>query len=454
VDVRGFFDNIDHDVLLGLLRRRIDDERFIGLIEGMLKAGYMEDWVYGRTYSGTPQGGVVSPLLANIYLHELDQLMEKMKVGFDKGRWRRPFPRYQALQWRVMRLRRKIERLRADGADEAEIDAALAKIEANNKERRKFPSVDPMDPNFKRLRYCRYADDFLIGVIGSKQDAREIMQTVERYLTEELKLAVSPEKSGIHAASKGVTFLGYRIKTYTSTGAGRKLGRLGPAGRTWRVMRRPTAGNVSLRVPRQEITGFCKRHGYGDLARQNGRRREQFSEASDRNIVLAYNSEFRGFANYYAFADDVKRALGVLELVVFRSFIKTLAMRHRSTTARIMKQLRKGTEYEVTSLVRGKVRGLKLWRLKHLTRQCWMSSNIDTITAGAWWLPSPNDLIDRLSARVCEQCGDTVGPFVMHHRRSVRADQTSLGTIPDPSVRRRKSIVLCPACREAASRWK
>jgi len=159
VDVRGYFENIDHDVLLGLLKKRIDDDRFVALIEGMLKAGYMEDWVYGRTYSGTPQGGVVSPLLANIYLHELDQFMQTMRAGFDKGRDRRPFPRYAALQRRVLRLRRMIDRLRTGGTARAEIDAALAKIKAINEERRKVPSVDPMDPNFKRLRYCRYADD-------------------------------------------------------------------------------------------------------------------------------------------------------------------------------------------------------------------------------------------------------------------------------------------------------
>lgn len=133
---------------------------------------------------------------------------------------------------------------------EAEINAAQATIKALIEERRKIPSVDPMDPNFKRLRYCRYADDFLIGVIGSKQDARGIMAAVERYLTGTLKLAVAPEKSGIHAASKGVIFLGYRISTYTSTGAGRKSNRSGPNGRTWRVVRHPTGGNVSLRVPR------------------------------------------------------------------------------------------------------------------------------------------------------------------------------------------------------------
>lgn len=447
VDVRGFFDNIDHDVLLGLLKKRIDDDKFIALIEGMLKAGYMEDWVYGRTYSGTPQGGVASPILANIYLHELDQFMQTMKAGFDKGRARRPFPRYLALERRVLRLRRRIDRLRTKGADRAQIDAASAKIKANNRERWKVPSVDPMDPNFKRLRYCRYADDFLIGIIGSKREAHETMVSVERFLTETLKLSVSPEKSGVHAASKGVTFLGYRISTYTSYGAGRKSNRTGPAGRTWRVVKRPTTGNVSLRVPREEVTAFCRRHGYGDLVRRNGRRRTQFANSSDRNIILAYNSEFRGFANYYSFADDVKSALGLLELVVLRSLIKTLAMRHRIASVKIVRRLRKGTDYELTSLIRGELRGLKLWRLKHLTRTFWISPTIDNVTAGAWWVSTPNDLIDRLNARKCEACGDTTGPFEMHHRRRVQGTRGNQSDDTGPIMRRRKTIVLCPSCR-------
>jgi hypothetical protein len=449
--VRGFFDNIDHDVLLELLEKRIDDDKFVALIEGMLKAGYMEDWVFGRTYSGTPQGGVVSPLLANIYLHELDQLMQTMKAGFDKGRDRRPFPRYAALQRRVLRLRRKIDRLRAEGTDQAEIDAALAEIKAINEERRKVPSVDPMDPNFKRLRYCRYADDFLIGIIGSKREAREMMAAVERFLTETLKLTVALEKSGVQAASKGVTFLGYRISAYTSTGAGRKSSRTGPAGRTWRVVRRPTSGNVSLRVPRKEITAFCRRHGYGDLAKGNGRAREQFLVTSDVATVLAFNSEFRGFANYYSFADDAKRALGLLELVVFRSLIKTLARRHRVSTAKIMRSLWRGSDYEVSSVVRGKLRSIKLWRLKHLTRTFWTSPIIDEVTRGAWWVKRPNDLIDRLNARECESCGDRTGPFEMHHLRRVRDLQSGSRTIWKRSGMRRKTIVLCPACRVAVS---
>jgi group II intron reverse transcriptase/maturase len=451
VDVRGFFDNIDHDVLLRLLKKRIDDDRFIGLIAGMLKAGYMEDWVYGRTYSGTPQGGVVSPLLANIYLHELDQLMRTTKASFDQGRERRPHPRYLTLQWRVLRIRRKIERLRAEGADQAKIDAAMAKIKAVNQERWKVPSVDPMDPNFKRLRYCRYADDFLIGIIGSKREAHEIMASVERFLTEALKLTVSPEKSGVHAASKGVIFLGYRISTYTSYGAGRKSNRKGPAGRTWRVVRRSTSGNVSLRVPRNKVTEFCKRHGYGILAKKNGRHRPQFRDSSDWETVTAYNSEFRGFANYYSFADDVKNALGLLELVVIRSLEKTLAMRHRTTRARTRRRLKKGTDYEINFIVHGEPRSLKLWLLKHLTQTFWTSPIVDNVTRGAWWAQRPNDLIDRLSARECEACGDTSGPFEMHHFRRLRDQRGGPAAVRKRSGWRRKTIVLCPSCRLAVT---
>ncbi|MET4312688.1 group II intron reverse transcriptase/maturase [Bradyrhizobium sp. RT4b] len=118
--------------------------------------------------------------------------------------------------------------------------------------------------------------------------------------------------------------------------------------RTWRVTRRPTTGNISLRVPRKRITEFCQRHGYGNLTKKTGRAREQFLVTSDTATVFAYNSEFCGFANYYSLADDNKRALGVLELVVFRSLIKTLALRHRTTRARIMARLWKGMDYEVT----------------------------------------------------------------------------------------------------------
>lgn len=200
-------------------------------------------------------------------------------------------------------------------------------------------------------------------------------------------------------------------------------------------------------MPRQEVTRFCNRHGYGALTTKKSYVREQLLVTRDVQTVLAYNSEFRGFANYYSFADDVKRALGLLEYVVFGSIIKTLALRHRTTSASITALLRNGTDYEVKDKVRGQLRRIKIWRLKHLNRTFWVSAYIDNCTAGAWWIKTPIDLIDRLNARQCEVCGDTTGPFEMQHLRRVRDLRSGSLTIWKHAGRQRKTIVLCPSCR-------
>ena len=108
VDIVGYYDNIDHGVLLDLLRTRIDDERLVKLIERMLKAGCLEDWRFHKTFSGTPQGGVISPILANVYLHELDRFMAEMKTRFDKGQARRRDAHYLECSKQIQIRRRMI----------------------------------------------------------------------------------------------------------------------------------------------------------------------------------------------------------------------------------------------------------------------------------------------------------------------------------------------------------
>jgi RNA-directed DNA polymerase len=272
VDVRGFFDNIDHEILLMLLSRRIDDPLFVGLIEAMLKAGCMEDWKFERTYSGTPQGGVVSPLLANIYLHELDLFMEEMRAGFDQGKTRRANPAYTRLSRQIAGHRAEINALPADGADDAEVRILLKRIKAITKERLAVSSVDPMDPGFRCLRYCRYADDFLVGVIGSKADATQIMADIQRFLAVRLNLAVSPEKTGVRDASKGSPFLGFHVCAFTLRSAGSMVERPKPGGETRRVRRRPTRGNVKLWVPMDRVYAFCRRKKLGNLDLRKGRK--------------------------------------------------------------------------------------------------------------------------------------------------------------------------------------
>ena len=231
VDVVGFFDNIDHGILIDLLRKRIDDKKFIQLVEGMLKAGYVEDWTFRATFSGTPQGGVVSPILANIYLHELDEFLGKMKAEFDRGARRAENPRYGSLTRSIYKRRLRIDRLIGEGRT-AEADEAKRKVRELEAERSTLPSKDGFDPNFKRLLFCRYADDFLIGVIGSKDEARAVMQRVMEFLRTHLHLEASVEKSKLSKASVGTTFLGYTVKTVT--GSRRRKTKLGR--RTVRVV--------------------------------------------------------------------------------------------------------------------------------------------------------------------------------------------------------------------------
>jgi group II intron reverse transcriptase/maturase len=299
-DISDCFEKIDHSVLLGILSERILDQRFLRLIRNMLEAGYLEDWEYHDTLSGTPQGGVVSPILSNIYLDKLDQFIENELIPqHTRGSRRRDYPEYGRLKDRRISARK-----RGDRAQARELI----------KQMRKIPARDPMDPGYRRLFYCRYADDHILGFIGPKAEAEKIKARLARFLRETLRLERNPAKTLItHARTQRARFLGYHITVQHSS---TKL----TGGR------RAVNGTIALQVPPDVITAKCAPY------RRRGKpwQRPRLQNLDDYDIVRIYGAEYRGIVNYYQLAQDVRK-LGRLRWNALTSMLKTLAGKHQST---------------------------------------------------------------------------------------------------------------------------
>ena len=206
-DIKGFFDNINHDVLISILSERIHDERFLRLIRKFLKAGYLEQWQFHGTYSGMPQGGIISPILANIYLDKLDKYMKEYASKFDKGDRGRQQREYEVLTYQKRLVMRELK----TATNNVERKVLVKRLKEIDKTRSAMPCFDPMDGNFKRLKYVRYADDFLIGIIGSKEDAVKIKDDIKRFLADRLALELSDEKTLVTHTEKPAKFLGYEV---------------------------------------------------------------------------------------------------------------------------------------------------------------------------------------------------------------------------------------------------
>jgi hypothetical protein len=442
VDIVGFFDNIDHDILLDLLRQRIDDDKFIDLIWRMLKAGFVEDWKRSPTYSGTPQGGVVSPLLANIYLHELDTFMAEMQAGFDKGKLRAAPPEYWRLTARIQHRWKRIRRLRAEGrGDDAAIDADLRDIESARAQRDALPPRDPFDPNFRRLRYCRYADDFLIGIIGSKQDARDVMAKVREFLATRLKLRMSEEKSKIAKATDGVRFLGYDVVTYTAP-CRRKITR---GGRAYKA--RSAAGVLQLQVPWQKIAKFCADKEYGDWEHMRAAPKLPLIHCRDAEIVMGYNAEIRGFAAYYALAKDVRKKLNKLAAIWSRSLGLTLARKHTCSATKVFERWKCGRDYVVRYEVKGQPKSVRLWRQRDpLGRVNPRAAVDDHVNTAVFVNRQKRSILNTFMKDRCEVCGAKNVDCETHAIRYLANVSGRTVESLTPMTHTRARIYVCASC--------
>lgn len=333
-DFRGCFDNINHDVLIELLAKRIDDRQFLKLIRSFLRAGYLEQWVYHRTYSGTPQGGTVSPILANIYLHELDEWLQQKATAFNRGRWRANNPVYKTLYSRFIYTLKRAQKLRASGM----IDEAK-RLEPAIKERKeaylKCPPSLSHDPNFRRMRFIRYADDFVIGIIGSKAEARQILTDLTDFVEHTLKMELAPEKTGIVHGSEGTRFLGYDIKLKIAPDRVVKT--------KHGVRRTMSIGTTWLEWPMESALKFAWERGYiTDIQTCRTRSRSPLLNLTEEEIIQRHIQELRGVSNYYSRAKNWKHVGGRLRWFCQDSLVRTLAAKNRTKRTTTYARMNKG----------------------------------------------------------------------------------------------------------------
>lgn len=435
-DIKGFFDNIDHDVLVGILRERISDDRFIRLIRKFLKAGYVEDWTFHNTYSGMPQGGIVSPILANIYLDKLDKYVKEYIRHFDMGTKRRPGKESNDLANERKRTVRKLKKVK-DGTEKA---ALVARLKAIEQERAAFPSGDEMDGSYRRLKYIRYADDFILGVIGSKEDALRIKEDIKSFLSESLALELSEEKTLITHTGKSAKFLGYEITVTRNNHQRRDV-----QGRLRRTYGKRVRLNVSMATLRDKLLEY----GAMEIKLRNGKEiwkpkcRSGLIFNDDLEILDRYNRETVGFCNYYLIANNCV-VLHNFRYIMEYSMYKTFAGKYRSTVRKINKMYRLNKLFTVKYEQQGVIKSRTFYKTSFKRRTTAFNGSCD-IEPYSIADVSRTNLTDRLKAEKCELCGAT-GKLIMHHVRNLKDLKGKESWKRLMSARKRKTIALCPSC--------
>ena len=437
-DIRGAFDNLDHTVLMTMLARDITDGRLLTLIRRHLQAGVLDQWTYHDTYSGTPQGGVLSPLLSNIYFHALDTFVEDILIPqWTRGRHRRLNPAYKRLEWPITRARAR--------GDRATLRTLL-------QQRRTLPSSDRRDPGYRRLRYVRYADDFILGFSGPRDEAVVIKEQLRVFLRDELKLDLHPEKTHItHGMTDYAQFLGHAVSIYLADHKQTRRNGTGPKVRS-------INSQVRLGLPSGRIAALV--HPYRSGGKVQSIR--YLTDDSVPNILRIFQSRFRGIAEYYKYAVD-RHELHTVAHVMEIALVKTLAHKLRISVKQVYRRYRStltidNHDYPILQVTIATEKGPRQYHwggipLKVVDPDT-QAAIVDDRTHFDQYLYHEHrtDVVARLQANQCEMCGSTEDCEVHHIRKLANLKKRWAGRTTKPPwvskmiALRRKTLVVCDRC--------
>lgn len=436
-DIKGFFDNIDHNVLISILRERISDERFLRLIRKFLNAGYVEDWKYNKTYSGTPQGGIVSPILANIYLDKFDKYIKEYAAKFRKGDRRSINPDYWRLNNKKNRLKQKLQKT----SDEQMRKSYLYEIAQLSKQMLSIPHKDAMDADFRRLQYVRYADDFLISVIGSKSECEAIKADITQFMREQLKLELSDEKTLITHAQDKAKFLGYEIFIRKSDAVKRNKDG---------VLKRDFNGAVVLTLNSAVIQKKLTEYNALEVRNIDGKDiwwskpRRYMTPMKPEDILAQYNAEIRGLYNYYSLATNVSKECASFAFIMKMSMFKTLGWKLNTSARKVRQKYQKDKDFVIPyNDAKGKQKYRVFYNEGFKKRNAQFDVDYDKLPQ-TMYVPYPS-LVERLKDGRCELCGKE-GKVVMHHVRNLTKLKGCNEWEKLMLKRHRKTLVVCEDC--------
>lgn len=441
-DIKACFDSFDHHVTIELLRKRIKDEAFISLMWKFLRAGYMEQWEYHKTYSGSPQGSGMSPILANIYLHELDVFMDELKNNFDKGdtRNRKVHKDHDKVRWAYRKAKSNLEANRTEENLKAFKEAQKIMLST--------PHLNEMDESYKRVQYNRYADDFLIAVNGSKEDAQSIKEQVRVFLENELKLIMSEEKTHVTHSSEKVRYLGYDIRVSRSQ----------DTKRTKKGLQRVWYGKVQLYMPKEKWIAKLRDYGAFKIKKDEAGKetwkpihRGVLMHLDEVAIISKYNSEIRGLYNYYRMAINVCN-LDKFHFIMRGSCLKTLASKYDSSVMKMYKKYKseKG-DFGVNYTTKGGVKRCEFYNDG-------FRRNVNNAPDFADVMPEyrtqikSTSLAGRLRSGKCEACGALDVKVYMRHVKRLKDLNADNEFDMLMIEKRRKSLALCRNCYDRATK--
>ena len=438
-DISDCFGSLSHDLLISVLSEKIHDGRFIRLIKHLLQAGYLEEWRFNQTLSGVPQGSILSPILSNILLNKLDQFVETVLIPryTRGGKKRRNNPEYKRLLYQAGKCFKRGD---------------ISQGRHFRKAAQQLPAYDPQDPTYRRLHYCRYADDFALGFSGPKSEAEDIKGQLTTFLQEELKLSLSEEKTLItHARSDAAKFLGYEVTILQNDTKRCRVKK----GKTQRcVDQRSINAGIGLRIPRDVLLDKCSRY----MKRGKPIHRSELENESDFTIISTYQLEYRGIVEYYRMAYNL-HTLNRLKAVMQESLAKTLAFKYKTSIRKIYEKYHteievEGKRYKVFQVIvprEGKKPLVATWAGIPLTWD--IGATIEDRPRQKWNRRS--ELEKRLLAQTCEICEATrlTTQIEVHHIRALK-DLNKYDGREKPlwvkimAARRRKTLVLCRTCHD------